>query len=1013
MHTLAQCCFAVTSPKRNTSGSTINQHFAWQVAPASAMERARAAKICHQIARVTIQLVALWAMLVVGTAAAQTSGVWTAQAPLPVGESLHGVDMVSATEAWAVGESGIILRSADGGTSWSQQSSGTSAQLQAVRFLDSLHGWAVGNAVLYTTDGGQTWQTGTRSGNLSELYDVDFVDGSFGWACGGGVVMKTTDGGQTWSPQSVPVQSFQNLLSIDFVDRNRGWAVGADGIILVTTNGGANWTSLSSGTTAFLTGVSFLSTGEGWAVGGNVVLHTTNGGTSWTPQAVPANTWVKDILLLDGQNGWSVGQLQNIIHTTDGGSLWTTQTGGINSAPYNNYYLNGVRFSDSLHGIAVGDGGIIFNTGDGGQTWTPRQNGSSTITNRLTATDANHAWSANTRNEILYTTSGGQFWNRVNLPGGSGPDVTDVDFTDNLNGWASTSGGLATVWRTSDGGRTWQDAGAPRVSLTSIDTFDGRTIVAVGADTSNGAVIIRSTDSGATWTLRNFPQYGVIFRDVQMINASVGWVVGGASILKTTDGGATWFLQYQDLNDHLARISFADTLNGWATSVFGVLHSTNGGQTWTLQVPGLNSETGPDAIQAISPTVAWVCDFDGAVARTTNGGASWTRENVTTTTNFLSLYFLNADYGWIGGQRNTTGGPKTIASIYRRTSSAPTAAASTISGQVTTEDGAPLSGTTITLTKNGQTIRAITDERGLYRVEGLPTGEFYTLTPSRANYLFSPANMAFSLMANKTDAAFTAAATAQQANPLDDAEFFVRQQYVDFLEREPEQSGLDYWSAQLKSCPEDGTCANSARISVSAAFFIEQEFQQTGSYVYRLYEGGFGRRPKFAEFSADREQVVGGEKLEQNKTELANLFVQRAEFQQKYSSATTAESFVDFLLQTIAQESGVSLSAERETLVAKYNSGANINESRGLVLREAIESDAFKQAEHNGAFVLMQYFGYLKRDPDQGGYDFWLTVLNNKEPNNYRGMVCSFITSAEYQKRFSSVITHSNSECGQ
>jgi hypothetical protein len=81
------------------------------------------------------------------------------------------------------------------------------------------------------------------------------------------------------------------------------------------------------------------------------------------------------------------------------------------------------------------------------------------------------------------------------------------------------------------------------------------------------------------------------------------------------------------------------------------------------------------------------------------------------------------------------------------------------------------------------------------------------------------------------------------------------------------------------------------------------------------------------------------------------------------------------------------------------------------VLVNLIEIQQFKDREYAPAFVLMQYFGYLRRDPDQGGYDFWLNVLNNREPNNYRGMVCSFITSAEYQNRFSSVVTHSNAEC--
>jgi len=85
--------------------------------------------------------------------------------------------------------------------------------------------------------------------------------------------------------------------------------------------------------------------------------------------------------------------------------------------------------------------------------------------------------------------------------------------------------------------------------------------------------------------------------------------------------------------------------------------------------------------------------------------------------------------------------------------------------------------------------------------------------------------------------------------------------------------------------------------------------------------------------------------------------------------------------------------------------------TRAQVLLDVIEIPAFKTREFNGAFVLMQYFGYLRRDPDQGGYDFWLDVLNNRVPGNFRGMVCAFLTSAEYQHRFGSAVTRTDHDC--
>jgi hypothetical protein len=85
--------------------------------------------------------------------------------------------------------------------------------------------------------------------------------------------------------------------------------------------------------------------------------------------------------------------------------------------------------------------------------------------------------------------------------------------------------------------------------------------------------------------------------------------------------------------------------------------------------------------------------------------------------------------------------------------------------------------------------------------------------------------------------------------------------------------------------------------------------------------------------------------------------------------------------------------------------------TRADVLEQVVGTQAFIEAEFNAAFVLMQYFEYLRRDPDPLGYQFWLDVLNNKAPRNYRSMVCSFITSKEYQERFSSVVTRTNQEC--
>jgi IPT/TIG domain-containing protein/uncharacterized protein DUF4214 len=244
-------------------------------------------------------------------------------------------------------------------------------------------------------------------------------------------------------------------------------------------------------------------------------------------------------------------------------------------------------------------------------------------------------------------------------------------------------------------------------------------------------------------------------------------------------------------------------------------------------------------------------------------------------------------------------------------------------------------------------------------------------------------------------------------NPIDDAQFFVTQQYEDFLSRTPDAEGLAYWSEQLRQCGEDAVCIQHRRRAVAAAFFVEQEFQQTGYVVYRIYRAAFGQRPSYAQFLSDRTQLIGGPQLPASTVEFANQFVTRAEFQQTYPETLAAAEFVDKLFDA----AGLSLaqSEQQQAIEAMTTNG----ESRAQILLRVIEIKAFKEREYNPAFVLMQYFGYLRRDPDENGFLFWLDVLNNRERGNYSGLVCAFITSAEYQLRFGPLVTHSNAECGQ
>jgi hypothetical protein len=253
--------------------------------------------------------------------------------------------------------------------------------------------------------------------------------------------------------------------------------------------------------------------------------------------------------------------------------------------------------------------------------------------------------------------------------------------------------------------------------------------------------------------------------------------------------------------------------------------------------------------------------------------------------------------------------------------------------------------------------------------------------------------------------------SAATTNPLDGASFFVRQHYYDFLNREPDADGLAYWTNEINKCGNNVACVDDRRISVSASFFASAEFQESGGFVFRLYRGTLGRDPTFSEFSADRGKLIGGPDLQGNKVALVSEFISRLEFLNKYPDGS---DFIAALTETARAASGAPLLNLTSDLRQSYDNCAHVSLPllcKELVVRQLVDYPEFVQATYNRAFVLMEYFGYLRRDPESGGYAFWLDVLNNQAPNNYRGMVCAFITSAEYQQRFSPVVTRTNAEC--
>jgi hypothetical protein len=303
-----------------------------------------------------------------------------------------------------------------------------------------------------------------------------------------------------------------------------------------------------------------------------------------------------------------------------------------------------------------------------------------------------------------------------------------------------------------------------------------------------------------------------------------------------------------------------------------------------------------------------------------------------------------------------------------------------------------------------QNRKFITDANGFYRFDNVAAAGFYTVTPSRVNYTFSPATRSFNLLGDSVEATFGATlSTSGFVNPLDTPEYFVRQQYIDFLGREPDESGFNFWSDQILECGADQTCVDRRRENGSAAFFLSIEFRETGGLVDGMYRAGYGVSPQYSAFMPDARTVglgvrVGEDgwqaKLEANKAAFVNAFANRPEFHQVYDSMDNS-LFVD----TLIQHTGVSFTAtERDALVTGLGAGTM---TRGEALRSIAENQNFVNAKFNQAFVMMEYFGYLRRDADSGGYQFWLNKLNEFNGNFERAeMVKAFIVSGEYRDRF-------------
>ncbi len=297
--------------------------------------------------------------------------------------------------------------------------SGTTRDLKGVFFTDANNGVAVGEGgtILRTTNGGTTW-TSQPSGTANHLYAVFFTDANTGFVVGeAGTILQTTNAGVTWASQSSGTQA--PLWAISFANHMRGIAIGvgfaaaspdSDGTRLYTTTGGATWVNRSTvtgGLRIALSGVSFLDSSTVIIVGYGMILRSSDAGVTWRGIHIPGlDKTLTAVSFAGSSTGTAVGITTNgsagtIMRTTDAGRSWAIQSSGVFPG------LQSVYFTDSSTGTAVGHGGAIARTTDGGTTWVRQISGTLRSLYGTFFTSADTGIAVGLSGTILRTTTGG------------------------------------------------------------------------------------------------------------------------------------------------------------------------------------------------------------------------------------------------------------------------------------------------------------------------------------------------------------------------------------------------------------------------------------------------------------------------------------------------------------------------------------------------------------------------------------------------------------------------------
>lgn len=602
-----------------------------------------------------------------------------------VSKNLASAYFTDADTGYIVGDSGIVLKTINGGANFTIQTSGTAEHLYTVYFTNNDTGYILGNngVILKTTNGGVTWGAQV-SGTTWGLHAIFFTGTDTGYVGGdGGLILKTTDGGLNWTPEVTNVNTM--FRSFYFTNPDTGYAVGYSGGILKTTNGGATWVTKYALPNVNFNSVWFTSADTGYVTGiaGNgFILKTVDGGNSWTIQ-FSENVSLSSIFFTTKTTGYAIGHNNSIpgeilLKTTNGGSGWEMlqlSTSG---------YVRSVFYPDAGNGYIVGDNGAILKSAAmNTYTWTPALGLSATnIPNPAARPVVTTTYTVTAESDsCIVTDSITIYVNPLIAKAGSDRIVNSGDSVQ-LN--VSTNGtgiqDLSYKWQP-PAGLSSDSVSNPFARINTntnyiitvstdgceaIDTINVSLSIHLNAGKDKKVLCSKSVQLNAesAW-IKLISGAASALESVYFISADTGYVAGGKDMYKTIDGGISWTKKTLNPNISSTRaIYFTSSSIGYAIGRSdlqmdgAISKTTDGGNSWTTQT--FSTSIGLNAVSFPSASIGYAVGSPGKIYKTSNGGNSWVAQT-SGTTNFLNaVYFVNTAVGYAFGNaiilKTTDGG---------------------------------------------------------------------------------------------------------------------------------------------------------------------------------------------------------------------------------------------------------------------------------------------------------------------------------------------------------------------